>query len=67
MKLAITLTWSKIMALLVLVSSVGLDIYLKTDGKLFMYGLPFVSVMIGIKQVFDKDKPAEWITGSYSQ
>ena len=56
MKLAITLTWSKIMALLVLVSSVGLDIYLKTDGKLFMYGLPFVSVMIGIKQVFDKDK-----------
>jgi len=47
------------MALLVLVSSVGLDIYLKTDGKLFMYGLPFVSVMIGIKQVFDKDKPAE--------
>ena len=59
MKLAITLTWSKIMALLVLVSSVGLDIYLKTDGKLFMYGLPFVSVMIGIKQVFDKDKPAE--------
>ena len=56
MKLAITLTWSKIMALFVLASSVALDIYLKTEGKLFMYALPFVTAMIGIKQVFDKDK-----------
>ena len=51
MKFRITLTWSKVMALLVLSSSVFLDIHLNTDGKLFMYGLPFVTAMIGIKQV----------------
>jgi hypothetical protein len=51
MKLNIELTWSKIMALLVLGSCVFLDVYLKTDGKMTMYGLPFVTAMIGLKQV----------------
>ena len=57
MKFNIELTWSKIMALLVLGSCVFLDVYLKTDGKMTMYGLPFVTAMIGIKQVIQgKDK-----------
>ena len=56
MKFAIILTWSKIVAVLVLGCAFYLDLKLQTDGKLFMYSLPFVTAMIGIKQVFDKDK-----------
>ena len=46
MKFNITLTWSKIVAVLILGGAITLDIYLKTDGKLFIYALPFVSALI---------------------
>ena len=39
------------MAFLVLGCCVFLDVHLNTDGKMTMYGLPFVTAMIGIKQV----------------
>jgi len=56
MKFAIILTWSKIVAVLVLGCAFYLDLTLKTEGKLFMFSLPFITAMIGIKQVFDKNK-----------
>lgn len=56
MKFAIILTWSKILALLTLGCAVFLDVKLGTDGKLFMYALPFITAMIGLKQVLNKDK-----------
>jgi len=51
MKFNIELSWSKVMALLVLASAVFLDVHLKTAGKLFMYALPFITALIGIKQI----------------
>ena len=56
MKFYINLTWSKIIALIVLISAVVLDLYLKTDGKIFMYSLPFVTFLITGKQFFDLKK-----------
>ena len=50
MKFNITLTWSKIMAFLILGCATALDIYLKTGGKLFMFSLPFVTGLILGKQ-----------------
>ena len=52
---AITLTWSKIMAFLILGCAVYLDA--KNGGATaFMFALPFVSALIIGKQYFDKDK-----------
>ena len=50
MKFNITLTWSKIMALLILGCATALDIYLKTEGRIFIVALPFVSALILGKQ-----------------
>jgi len=56
MKFEIILTWSKIVAILVLGCAVYLDVTLKTEGRIFMFSLPFITAMIGIKQVFDRNK-----------
>lgn len=50
MKFNINLTWSKVMALLVLGGAVYLDKALVTSGSLFMYALPFVTALILGKQ-----------------
>jgi len=56
MKFKILLTWSKIMSLVVLCSSVFLD--MKTNQtNTFMFALPFVTFLITGKQFFDKNKP----------
>ena len=55
-KLSVTLTWSKIMAFLVLASSLFLDIR-NDNATCFMFALPFVVFLISGKQYFDKDKP----------
>jgi hypothetical protein len=58
MKFAITLTWSKFMALLMLCGATYLD--LKNGGAgTFMFALPFVVFLITGKQFFDKNKPDE--------
>ena len=52
----VELTWSKIMALLILVDASYLDVYHKANGTLFMFALPFVVALIGGKQVTDAVK-----------
>ena len=56
MKVQITLTWSKIIALLVLGCAIYLDIK-NGNATAFMFSLPFVVTLITGKQYFDKDKP----------
>ena len=56
MKTSITITWSKVMAFLVLACSMVLDI--KDGGATaFMFALPFVTFLITGKQYFDRNKP----------
>ena len=55
MKFKIELTWSKVMALFVLVAAVWLD--LKNEGiNAFMFSLPFITAMVGVKQFIDLKK-----------
>jgi len=51
--LAITLTWSKVVAFLLLGIALFEDLYFKLDGKLFMFVVPFVVVLITGKQLID--------------
>ena len=54
-KTAVVLTWSKVMAFLVLACSVFLDV--KNGGATaFMFALPFVVFLISGKQFFDRGK-----------
>lgn len=54
-KLLVTLTWSKIMAFLLIGLAFGLDI--KNGGTTaFMFTVPFVSALILGKQYLDKGK-----------
>ena len=55
MKFRINLTWSKIMALIVLGAAFYLDIIMKQNST-FMFALPFVVFLITGKQFFDKNK-----------
>jgi len=55
MKFAITLTWSKIVAIFILGAAVYLDV-LNGGINAFMFSLPFVMIMITGKQVIDKTK-----------
>jgi hypothetical protein len=55
MKLLITITWSKVMAFLVLGCSLVLDI--KNGGATaFMFAVPFVVILISGKQYLDSKK-----------
>ncbi|MBA7500894.1 hypothetical protein ES704_03656 [subsurface metagenome] len=54
MKFSITLTWSKIVAVLVLASAVYLD--LTNMSNVFTYSLPFVVFLITGKQFIDLKK-----------
>ena len=51
----ITLTWSKIIALMVLIAAVYLDIE-NTGINAFMYALPFITFLITGKQLADMRK-----------
>jgi len=53
MKTYINITISKIMAFLLLGVALFEDLYFKLDGKLFMYVVPFVIVLITGKQLID--------------
>ena len=59
MRFRITLTWSKIMALVILVLAFVMDIASDKQGTVFMFALPFVAGMIAGKQVIDRKKSAE--------
>ena len=56
MKYAITLTWSKITAVLILGLATFIDIKSETNGLVFMFSLPFVVGLIATKQVIDRKK-----------
>jgi len=53
----ITLTWSKAVALLVLIMAFVLDLASDKKGTIFMFSLPFAVVLITGKQVADIYKP----------
>jgi len=55
-RLLVRLTWSKIMAFVILASAIFEDIYFDLDGKLLMFAIPFVATLIGVKQYFDRNK-----------
>ena len=58
MKFKITLTWSKIMALAVLLVAFYLDVEMKQNSTI-MFALPFIVFLITGKQFLDKKKPTE--------
>ena len=52
----VTLTWSKIVALVVLVLAFLMDFMADKGGTVFMYSLPFVVFLITGKQLIDAKK-----------
>jgi len=56
MRIDILLTWSKIVALLVLAGAIFLDVKTGTGATAFMFCLPFVVVLITGKQFVDYKK-----------
>jgi len=55
MKLLVTLTWSKIMAFVLILCSMYLDIENNTNNT-FMFTVPFASALILGKQYFDRNR-----------
>jgi len=53
MKFMIEMTWSKLMALVVVACAVYLDIVNGSGGQIFMFTLPFAVFLITGKQVID--------------
>ena len=60
MKMSITVTFSKIVALLVLGGAIWLDVKTGTGATAFMFALPFVVVLITGKQWIDNKKQKSW-------
>ena len=56
MKFAIILTWSKIVAVLILGCAVFIDIKTASTGTVFMFSIPFIVFLITGKQFIDKNK-----------
>lgn len=56
MKFAITLTWSKLMALILTVASVYVDKISEVNGSVFMFTVPFIVALILGKQAGDAVK-----------
>ena len=56
LEIFITLTWSKIMALVILILSFVLDWYNDKGGTVLMFAIPFVVFLITGKQYFDRGK-----------
>jgi len=59
MKISIILTWSKLMALVILILSFIMDFANDKGGTVFMFAIPFASFLITGKQFFDKSKNDE--------
>jgi hypothetical protein len=60
MKWLLTITWSKLMALIFQVLAFVIDMKFKTNGTVFMFCMPFSVFLITGKQYFDsKKKPNE--------
>lgn len=55
-KFEVTLSWSKIMALVIVALAFIIDIMYEKSGTVFMYVIPFVVFLITGKQYLDKKK-----------
>ena len=53
---AVTLSWSKIIALVIVVLAFVIDIMSDKNGTVFMFSLPFAVFLITGKQLIDKNK-----------
>jgi membrane protein YqaA with SNARE-associated domain len=53
---SVTLTWSKIMALIIIALAFVIDILADKSGTVFMYSIPFVVFLITGKQFIDSKK-----------
>ena len=51
-----TITWSKVVAVLVLVLAFLLDLKTESGGTVFMFAIPFVVFLITGKQLIDSRK-----------
>ena len=56
MKVEITLTWSKLIAGIILILSFTLDLIGSREGIVFMFSLPIVAGLIAGKQINDRLK-----------
>jgi len=56
MKFNIILSWSKIIALIMLGLATWIDISSKSNGTVFMFSLPFIVFLITGKQLIDRKK-----------
>jgi hypothetical protein len=56
MKWLLTITWSKLMALIFQAMAFVLDWKYKTNGTVFMFSLPFSVFLVTGKQYFDSKK-----------
>ena len=56
MEFKITLTWSKVVALVILGMAFVLDLMGDKSGQIFMFSLPFAVVMITGKQLINRKK-----------
>lgn len=54
MKFLIELTWSKLVALIIVILAFVIDILSDKNGTVFMFSLPFVIFLITGKQLIDK-------------
>jgi hypothetical protein len=59
MKWTLTVTWSKLMALLFQSMAFVLDLKYSTNGTVFMFSLPFSVFLLTGKQYFDSKKKEE--------
>lgn len=53
---AVTLTWSKAVALVIVVLAFILDLLHDKQGTVFMYSIPFAVFLITGKQALDRNK-----------
>ena len=58
MKFAIILSWSKVMALVIIILAFVIDLEMKQGGSVFMFSIPFVVFLITGKQFIDSKKDA---------
>jgi hypothetical protein len=56
LNISIWLTWSKIMAFIILILAFVLDFANNKAGTVFMFSIPFVVFLITGKQFFDRNK-----------
>jgi len=56
MKSEITLTWSKLVAVLIILLATAIDLKMKLNGTVFMFSIPFVVFLITGKQFLDMKK-----------